>query len=201
LIGAAGATGALVAAPGLYGRLREAVGAGDPWNDFELEPDGGYAPLREDAPVYAEVAPEQPMEAEHEAEAVVEAEPVIEPEPEPVVEAEPVIEPEPEPAAEAEPVADAEPEAPAEQSGVYETVVWPAPNAQPEEAEPAAEDEADDDDTADITSTLTPAPPPEDTEATDLRSRIEASRERLRNKAQGSADEEDEVDDAPDQGA
>jgi hypothetical protein len=44
LVGAAGATGALIAAPGLYGRLREAVGAGDVWTDFEPEPDnGGYA--------------------------------------------------------------------------------------------------------------------------------------------------------------
>src|SRR2546423_1674002 len=35
LAGAAGAAGALVAAPGLYGRLRAAIGADDPWNEFE----------------------------------------------------------------------------------------------------------------------------------------------------------------------
>jgi len=147
LVGAAGATAALIAAPGLYGRLREAVGAGDVWTDFEPEPDnGGYAAPREDAPVYAEAEPE----------------------------------PEPEP----------------EQSGVYETVVWPVPSAQPGEAEPApAEDEADDD-TAEIPAApLTAAPPPDDTEASDLRSRIEASRQRLRHKAQGG---ESEGDDEPD---
>src|SRR5947208_4416477 len=72
LVGVAGATGALIAAPGLYGRLREAFGAGDVWNDFEPEPDnGGYAAPREDAPVYAEAEPEPAPEA------------VVEPEPEP----------------------------------------------------------------------------------------------------------------------
>jgi len=47
---------------------------------------------------------------------------------------------------------------------------------------------------------LTAAPPPDDTEASDLRSRIEASRQRLRHKAQGGDDEaEDEPDaDEPD---
>ncbi len=177
LVGAAGATGALVAAPSLYGKLREALGAGDPWNEFELEPDGGYPPLTGDAPVYAEAAP-QPA-----------------PEPEPVPEAEP--EAEPEPAAEPEP----EPEPPAEPSAAPDTIVRPVPSAPAEETEPAAEDEADDDDTAEITSTLTPAPPPDDNEASDLRSRIEASRERLRHKAQGGLEAEDEVDDEPDEGA
>jgi len=194
LVGAAGATGALVAAPGLYGRLREAVGAGDPWNEFEPEPDGGYAALREDPPVYSAVAPEPAAEAAPEPEAAAAVEP--EPEPEPVVDAEPEAAPEPV----AEPEPEPEPEALAEPSGVYETVVWPVPSAPPEEPEPAADDEADDD-TAEIPSTLTPAPPPEDTEATDLRSRIEASRERLRHKAEGGIEQEDEVDDEPDQGA
>ena len=163
LVGAAGATGALIAAPGLYGRLREAVGAGDVWTDFELEPEnGGYAAPREAPPVYAEP----------------------EPEPEAAVD----LEPEPEAAAEPEP----------EQSGVYETVVWPVPSAQPAEAEPAAaDDEADDDDTAEIAAApLTAAPPPDDDEASDLRSRIEASRQRLRHKAQGGEDEDDGEDEA-----
>jgi len=178
LIGAAGATGALIAAPGLYGRLREAVGAGDVWNDYELEPEnGGYAAPREVPPVYAEPEPEPEA---------------VEPEPEPDPEPEP--EPEPEPVAEAE-AAEPEAEPEPEQSGVDETVVWPVPNAQPAEAEEA------DDDTAEIASApLTAAPPPDDTEASDLRSRIEASRQRLRHKAQGGDDEaEDEPDaDEPD---
>ena len=190
LVGAAGATAALIAAPGLYGRLREAVGAGDVWTDFELEPEnGGYTAPREDQPVYAEAEPEPEtvVEPEPEAEAVVEPEPEPEPEPDP----EPEPEPEPEPAAETEP----EPE----QSGVYETVVWPVPSAQPAEAEPAAaEDEPDDDDdTAEIAAApLTAAPPPDDTEASDLRSRIEASRQRLRHKAQGGEDDGDDEADA-----
>src|SRR6185503_9815740 len=72
LVGAAGATAALIAAPGLYGRLRESVGAGDVWTDFELEPEnGGYAAPREEAPVYAEAEPEPAPET------------VVEPEPEP----------------------------------------------------------------------------------------------------------------------
>jgi hypothetical protein len=187
LVGAAGATGALVAAPSLYGKLREALGAGDPWNEFELEPDGGYPPLTGDPPLYAEAAPEP----EPEPEAVAEPEP--EPEPQPA--------PEPEPVAEAEPEPAAEPEPPAESSAAPDTVVRPVPSAPAEETEPAAEDEADDDDTAEITSTLTPAPPPDDNEASDLRSRIEASRERLRHKAQGGLEAEDEVDDEPDEGA
>jgi hypothetical protein len=189
LVGAAGATGALVAAPSLYGKLREALGAGDPWNEFELEPDGGYPPLTGDPPLYAEAAPEP----EPEPEAVAEPEP--EPEPQPAPEPEPVAEAEPEPAAEPEP------EPPAESSAAPDTVVRPVPSAPAEETEPAAEDEADDDDTAEITSTLTPAPPPDDNEASDLRSRIEASRERLRHKAQGGLEAEDEVDDEPDEGA
>src|SRR6185312_6462804 len=128
-VGAAGATGALIAAPGLYGRLREAIGAGDVWTDFELEPEnGGYAAPREVPPVYAEPEP-QPDAA-------------VEPEPD-------AVEPEPEP--EPEPDAEAEPEPEPEQSGVYETVVWPVPSAQPAEAESAAADDdaddADDDDT------------------------------------------------------
>jgi hypothetical protein len=201
LVGAAGATGALVAAPGLYGKLREAVGAGDPWNEFELEPDGGYPPLAGDAPAYAdadaapEPAPGPAPEPEAAAEPESEPEPELEPEPEP----EPVTEAAPEP--EPEPAAEPEPEAAPEPSGVYETVVWPVPSAPAEEAEPAAQDEADDDDTAEIPSTLTPAPPPDDNEASDLRSRIEASRERLRHKAQGGVEPEDEVDDEPDEGA
>jgi outer membrane biosynthesis protein TonB len=186
-MGAAGATGALVAAPGLYGKLRELVGAGDPWNEFE--PDGGYAPLQEDEPLFAEAAPE----------------PVAEPEPgpEPVVEAEPEPERELEPEPESEPEPVPEPVAEPEESGVYETVVFPVPNAEPAQAGPAAEEEADDEDTADITSTLTPAPPPADNEASDLRSRIDASRERLRRKAQGGGDDEDESDgdDGPDESA
>ena len=205
LVGAAGATGALVAAPGLYGRLREAVGAGDVWNDFEPEADRDYAPPRDAEPVYAEAVPEPAAGARAGsrrracprararggagdrrrgrarrrggARAVV-------------------PEPAPEPEAEAE--------APPEQSGVYETVVWPVPSAQAEEGEAApAADEADDD-TAEIASApLTPAPPPDDTEATDLRSRIEASRERLHRKAQGGGDDEDEepAADEPDPGA
>jgi hypothetical protein len=178
LVGAAGATGALVAAPGLYGKLRELVGASDPWNEFELEADGGYAPLREDAPVYAAAAPA--------------------PEPEPEAVAEPEPAPEPEPEAEAA----AESEAAAEPSGGYETVVSPAPNAPAEEAGPAAEgDHEADDDTAEIPATLAPAPPPADNEASDLRSRIEASRERLHRKAQGGVEAEDEPVDEPDEGA
>ena len=170
LVGAAGATGALIAAPGLYGRLREAIGAGDVWTDFELEPEnGGYAAPREVPPVYAE------------------------PEPEP--------EPEPQPEPEPEPVAGAAPEPEPEQSGVYETVVWPVPSAQPAEAESAAADDdaddADDDDTAEIAAApLTAAPPPDDDEASDLRSRIEASRQRLRHKAQGGEGEGDGEDEA-----
>lgn len=201
LIGAAGATGALVAAPSLYGKLREAVGAGDPWNEFEPEPDGGYASLRDDPPVYAAAAPEPAVEVEPEPEPAADLAP--EPEPEP----EPEAAPQPEPVVEVpgEAASEPEPEPPAEASGVYETVVWPVPSAQPEESEPVPDDAADEDDTGEITSTLTPAPPPEDTEATDLRSRIEASRERLRHKAQGGVEEEDEVDDEadaePDQGA
>jgi hypothetical protein len=191
LVGAAGATGALVAAPSLYGKLREALGAGDPWNEFELEPDGGYPPLTGDPPLYAEAAPEP----EPEPEAVAEPEPEPEPQPAPEPQPEPVAEAEPEPAAEPEP------EPPAESSAAPDTVVRPVPSAPAEETEPAAEDEADDDDTAEITSTLTPAPPPDDNEASDLRSRIEASRERLRHKAQGGLEAEDEVDDEPDEGA
>src|SRR6185437_5890031 len=107
LVGAAGATGALVAAPGLYGRLREAVGAGDPWNEFELEPDGGYAPLTGDAPTYAEAAPEPVAAPEAEPEAVSAPEPEPGPEPEPVAAAGPepeaVAEPEPEPEPEPDP--------------------------------------------------------------------------------------------------
>jgi outer membrane biosynthesis protein TonB len=199
LVGAAGATGALVAAPALYGKLREAVGAGDPWNEFELEGDGGYAALREDVPAYAEAAPEPAAEAqpEPEREAVVEPEP----EPEPMPEPGPEPEPEPEPVAEAEPAAEQEPEPAAEQSGVYETVVWPVPSAQPEEAEPAADEDEADDDTAEIATTLTPAPPREDTEATDLRSRIEASRERLHRKAMGDDVDDETGDDEPNPGA
>jgi hypothetical protein len=190
LVGAAGATGALVAAPGLYGRLREAVGAGDVWNDFEPDPDTGYAPPREAEPVYAE--------PEAEPDAVAEPAPAVEPEP--VAEAEPVVEAEPEPEAAVEPEPEAE--APPEQSGTYETVVWPVPSAPAAEDEAApAEDEADDD-TAEIASApLTPAPPPDDTEATDLRSRIEASRERLHRKAQGGGDEDEPAADEPDPGA
>lgn len=192
LVGAAGATGALIAAPGLYGRLRDAVGAGDVWTDFELEPEnGGYAAPREVPPVYAEPEPEpEAVEPEPEPEPEAEPEPESEPEPEPEQEPEPVAEAEPEPAAEAESEAEPEPE----QSGVYETVVWPVPNAQPAEAE-----EADDDDTAEIASApLTAAPPPDDTEASDLRSRIEASRQRLRHKAQGGDDEAEDGPDADD---
>jgi outer membrane biosynthesis protein TonB len=201
LIGAAGAAGALVAAPSLYGKLREAVGAGDPWNEFEAEPDGGYASLRDDPPVYAAAAPEPAVEVEPEPEPAVDVAPEAEPEPEPEPEpeAEPVVE------VQAEAASEPEPEPPAEASGVHETVVWPVPSAQPEESEPVPDDAADEDDTGEITSTLTPAPPPEDTEATDLRSRIEASRERLRHKAQGGVEEEDELggeaDPEPDQGA
>jgi hypothetical protein len=204
LVGAAGATGALVAAPGLYGKLREAVGAGDPWNEFQPDPDGGYASLREDPPVYAAAAPEPAVEVEPDPEPPVDVAPESEPEPEPESDPETVVEVQAEAVSEAAVEPEAEPEPPAEASGVYETVVWPVPNAQSEESEPAAEDAADEDDTGEITSTLTPAPPPEDTEATDLRSRIEASRERLRNKAQGGVEEEDEVDEVdpePDQGA
>jgi hypothetical protein len=202
LVGAAGATGALVAAPGLYGRLREAVGAGDPWNEFELEPDGGYASLRDEAPADAEAVPAEP-EPDPEPAAEPEPEPVdeVEVEPEPVVEPEPeaAAEPEHDPGAESDAVPEAEPDAPAEQSGVYETVVWPVPSAQPAETEPPGEGEVDDDDTAEITSApLTPAPPPEDNEATDLRSRIEASRERLHRKATGEG-VEDEGDGEPDE--
>src|SRR6185437_11636144 len=192
LVGAAGATGALIAAPGLYGRLRDAIGAGDVWTDFELEPEnGGYAAPREVPPVYAEPEP-QP-------DAAVEPEPdAVEPEPEPDSEPEPEPEPQPEP--EPEPVAGAAPEPEPEQSGVYETVVWPVPSAQPAEAESAAADDdaddADDDDTAEIAAApLTAAPPPDADEASDLRSRIEASRQRLRHKAQGGeGDGEDEAD-------
>ena len=196
LVGAAGATGALVAAPGLYCRLREAVGAGDVWNDFEPDPDIGYAPPREAEPVYAEAAPEPAAEPEPEAvaEPAPEAEPEPAVEPEPVAETEAVVEAEPEVAVEPEP----ETEAPPEQSGTYETVVWPVPSAPAAEDEAApAEDEADDD-TAEIASVpLTPAPPPDDTEATDLRSRIEASRERLHRKAQGGGDEDEPATDEP----
>ena len=92
-----------------------------------------------------------------------------------------------------------EPQAPAEPDA-YETSVWsrparveeaPAEDAgTAEEAAPAGDES--DDDTAEIATTpLTPAPPPEDTEASDLRSRIEASRARLHRKAQaGPGDDE-----------
>ncbi len=130
------------------------------------------------------------------------------PRPEPLVEAEPGAAPEPlveaepepeEPAAEPEPEPEPEPQAPAEPDA-YETSVWsrparveeaPAEDAgTAEEAAPAGDES--DDDTAEISTTpLTPAPPPEDTEASDLRSRIEASRARLHRKAQaGPGDDE-----------
>src|SRR6476659_5089311 len=107
IVGAAGATGALIAAPGLYSRLREAVGAGDVWNDFEPEPDnGGYAAPREAEP--------EPV-AEPEPEVVVEPEPEPSAEPELTVVADP--DPEPEEEVEAEPEVEAVPETEPEPSG------------------------------------------------------------------------------------
>ena len=50
LVGAAGATGALVAAPELYGRLRAALGGGDVWNELEPEPEQ-WGVLREAPPL------------------------------------------------------------------------------------------------------------------------------------------------------
>ena len=73
LVGAAGATGALVAAPELYGRLRAALGGGDVWNELEPEPEQ-WGVLREAPPLASEPGP--PAE-----EAAAEA---GEPEPEPV---------------------------------------------------------------------------------------------------------------------
>jgi hypothetical protein len=203
LVGAAGATGALVAAPGLYGRLRAALGVDDPWSELEPEDEQQWGVLREAPPIVPEPAPAEP-------EPVAEAPPVVEPEPEPEAPAEeaaveePAAEPEPEP----EPEAQAEPEAPAEPDA-YETSVWSQParveEAPAEETAPAedaapAQDEADDD-TAEIAPTpLTPGPPPEDTEASDLRSRIEASRARLHRKAQaGPGDEEPAAEPEPDE--
>ena len=216
LVGAAGATGALVAAPELYGRLRAALGGGDVWNELEPEPEQ-WGVLREAPPLASE--PEPPAEEPvAEADPEPEPEPAAEAEPEPAAEepaAEPEPEPEPEPvAAEPEPEAAApepESEAPAEPDA-YETSVWSQParvaepaaeEAAPDEAESAAAPDEDepDDDTAEIPSTpLTAAPPPEDTAATDLRSRIEASRARLRSKAQaGGAGDDEPADDEPDE--
>src|SRR6185437_4291242 len=98
IVGAAGATGALIAAPGLYSRLREAVGAGDVWNDFEPEPDnGGYAAPREAEPEpVAEPEPEVVVEPEPEPSAEPELTVVADPEPEEEVEAEPEVEAVPE---------------------------------------------------------------------------------------------------------
>ena len=175
-----------MAAPGLYGRLRAALGVDDPWSELEPEDEQQWGVLREAPPIV------------HEPEPVAEVEPLVEAEPgaapEPLVEAEP--EPE-EPAAEPEP--EPEPQAPAEPDA-YETSVWSRP-ARVEEApaedagtadEAAPAGDESDDDTAEIAPTpLTPAPPPEDTEASDLRSRIEASRARLHRKAQtGTGDDE-----------
>jgi hypothetical protein len=232
LVGAAGATGALVAAPGLYGRLRAALGGEDVWNELEPEPDQQWGVLREAPPIGGE--PEPPAEEE----------PVAEAEPEPPAEEAPVAEaePEPEPAEQAEPEAErpaaaAEPEAESETAApepeadtpaepdAYETSVWSRParvadapaeeaaTAEPREvphaeAEPAAapgEEDADDD-TAEIPpKPLTAAPPPEDTTASALRSRIEASRARLHRKVQegraADAEPDDEPDDEPDSSA
>jgi hypothetical protein len=226
LVGAAGATGALVAAPGLYGRLRAALGGDDVWNELEPEPDQQWGVLREAPPIGGE--PEPPAEEA----------PVAEAEPEPPAEEAPVAEaePEPKPAAEAEPEAEqpaaaAEPEvepetaapepeadAPAEPDA-YETSVWsrparvadvPAEEAAPAEppeaphaeAEPVAapgEEDADDD-TAEIPpKPLTAAPPPDDATASALRSRIEASRARLHRKVQEGGAGDSEPDDEPDE--
>jgi hypothetical protein len=212
LVGAAGATGALVAAPGLYGRLRAALGGDDVWNELEPEPDQQWGVLREAPPIGGE--PEPPAEEAPVAEA--------EPEPEPAEEAEPEAE---QPAAAAEPEAEPETAAPEPEADTpaepdaYETSVWSRParvadapaeeaaTAEPREvphaeAAPAAapgEEDADDD-TAEIPpKPLTAAPPPEDTTASALRSRIEASRARLHRKVQEGAAGDAETDDEPDE--
>jgi hypothetical protein len=208
LVGAAGATGALVAAPGLYGRLRAALGVDDPWSELEPEDEQQWGVLREAPPIVREPEPaaETAPEPVAEAETVAEAAPVVAPEPEP--EPEPEREPEPEPEAQVEP--EPEPEsAAAGEPDAYETSVWSQParvaEAPADEAEEAAPaDDEPDDDTAEIAPTpLTPAPPPEDTEASDLRSRIEASRARLHRKAQAGSGEDEpaEEPDEPDTSA
>jgi hypothetical protein len=209
LVGAAGATGALVAAPELYGRLRAALGGGDVWNELEPEPEAEqWGVLREAPPLASDPEPE-PAADELEPVAAAEPEPAPDTEPEAVAEAEPEAEAAPEPEATA-PEPDPEPEAPAEPDA-YETSVWsqparaaepPAEEAATGEAEPAAApvDDEPDDDTAEIPSTpLTAAPPPEDTAATDLRSRIEASRARLHRKAQAGGAGDDEPASEPDE--
>jgi outer membrane biosynthesis protein TonB len=195
-VGAAAATGVLVAAPRLYERLRDAVGAGDPWTEVEPEEAADWGAVRA-----APIVPEPEPLAEPEPEPQAEAEP--EPEPEPVPEPEAVAEPEPA----AEPEAEPEPEAGEPQQSEYVTSLWssPAPVAEPPAAEPeprAAEPsaEAEDDDTDEITVTpLTPAPPPDDAASSALRDRIASSRARLRRKAETGVHEATDEDDTADQ--
>ncbi len=197
-----------MAAPGLYGRLRAALGVDDPWSELEPEDEQQWGVLREAPPIAREPETAAPEPAEPAPEPVAEAPPAVATEPE-AAEA-----PAEEPAAEApaeEPDAQAEPEAAAEPDA-YETSVWsqparveepPAEEAAPAEDASPTEDEADDD-TAEIAPTpLTPGPAPEDTEASDLRSRIEASRARLHRKAQaGPGDDEPAAEpDEPDSSA
>jgi hypothetical protein len=191
LVGATSAAGALVAAPRMYERLRAALGAGDPWTELEPE-EQEWGVLREAPPIetepepwVAEAVPYEPVMAEPEPEPEAEPEYTTVWSPQPVVADAPVeetpaevevVEPEPEPVAEVAP----EPE--------------PVVEAAPEQ----------DDDTDEITFTpLTSAPPPDDSTASELRSRIQASRARLRRKArpadddaEAEASESDEPDDS-----
>ena len=154
-----------MAAPGLYGRLRAALGVDDPWSELEPEDEQQWGVLREAPPIAREPETAAPEPAEPAPEPVVEAPPAVATEPE-AAEA-PAEEPAAEAAAE-EPDAQAEPEAAAEPDA-YETSVWsqparveepPAEEAAPAEDASPAEDEADDD-TAEIAPTpLTPGPAP-----------------------------------------
>ena len=169
LVGATSAAGALVAAPRVYERLRGAIGAGDPWTEFESE-DRQWGVLREAPPIETEPEPWVADAAAHEPA-------VAAPEPDPEDTA--VLTPEP-------PVA----EAPGQEAPVGAAVAEP-------EAAPAAEAEPEqDDDTGEITPVpLTAAPPPEDSTASELRNRIQTSRARLRRKAKAAGD--DDEGDAP----
>jgi hypothetical protein len=204
LVGATSAAGALVAAPRLYERLRAALGAGDPWTELEPE-ERHWGVLREAPPI--ETEPE-PWVAD--AAPPVRAAPEREPDPEDTAVWRPA------PPVAAVPVE----EAPAEEAPAEAEVAEPQPEAVPEPVtaaepypEPVAEAERDQDDDTDELAfpPLTAAPPPDDSTASELRSRIQASRARLRRKARTAgdatdaeaADESDESDepDEPDSSA
>jgi hypothetical protein len=181
LVGATSAAGVLVAAPRLYERLRGALGGGDPWTELEPE-ERQWGVLREAPPIESDP---EPWVAE-----AVAHEPVL-------AEAEPEVEPESAPESEPEYTTVWSPqavvaEAPVEEAPAEVEVVEPEPEPQPEAAAEAKPEQ--DDDTDEITFTpLTSAPPPDDSTASELRSRIQASRARLRRKARTAGGEDAEA--------